>query len=839
MWSFVCASKETINFFIMAKILNSRKLKSAFIPEDKHFSIINSVINNSNNSVIFAVDKKYCYLFFNEKHKLEMNKLYCVDIKIGDKILDFINDNDEKLLLEKNFEKGFRGDSSVELKRKSGEEGYYELKFCPIFHTEIIEGLLVVKKDITSVSFSNSNNDLVGSMASSTEVTKRKKVQNDLDNSEELYRTVVSSANDGIILQESSGKILTWNETAAKIFNVKQTDIVGEYANDMNWDTYKEDGSFFDTKDHPSYVTFSTGKPCNNVIMGVKPKGMDNVYWIKINTNPLFSEGVSKPTSVIITFTDITEQKNTIDLLKKSEEKYRTLISEASDGIFITDSKGNLIDINQSGLRMLGYSLEELIGTNIDKIISKSSLEKTEIKYAELRSGISVLTSREIVKKDGTIFPVGINAKMLNDGRILAIIRDESERSRNEILAKCRLEVIDFESEHSLHEVLVKVIDLAEEITHSEIGFFHFVNEDQQNLSLQAWSTNTRLNMCNTVPEISHYELNKAGVWADCAREGKPLIYNDYLSLPNRQGLPEGHSKVIRQITVPIIRSGKIKAIIGVGNKINNYTNDDVKLLSKLSDYVWDIVEKKINKDLLIDSESNLKILNAEKDKFFSIIAHDLRSPFTGFIGLTNMMSENISDFTIDELSNISKNLNTSAKNLFQLLNNLLEWSSIHRGMMKYNPVEINLMSLFQKCLDDEKEIINNKEIKIITKIDNKILVFADMQMLETINRNLISNAVKFSNHNGVISIDVDYYDKDFLKVSVNDNGIGMNKELLSKLFKIQEVVNRKGTEGELSSGIGLLLCKEFVNKHNGLIWAESEDGKGSTFCYTIPILKS
>jgi signal transduction histidine kinase len=232
---------------------------------------------------------------------------------------------------------------------------------------------------------------------------------------------------------------------------------------------------------------------------------------------------------------------------------------------------------------------------------------------------------------------------------------------------------------------------------------------------------------------------------------------------------------------------------------------------------------------------AQLEINNIEKDKFFSIIAHDLLSPLSGFIGLTEMMAEDTIDFSIKELQNISKNMQISASNLFALLKNLLEWSRIQRGMIEINKVQLDLKSIVAEIQNIQAASAIKKQIELIDTIPFGTIIFADKHMISTIIRNLVSNALKFTKQGGKIEIGIIESSVEQTEIYIKDTGIGMNEYILNNLFKIDKKVSRSGTNNEPSTGLGLLLCKEFIEKHGGKIWAESEEGKGSTFYFSLP----
>jgi len=298
------------------------------------------------------------------------------------------------------------------------------------------------------------------------------------------------------------------------------------------------------------------------------------------------------------------------------------------------------------------------------------------------------------------------------------------------------------------------------------------------------------------------------------------------------------------------------QAIMDKGEKLLDYEEQVIN--KKTGELHWNLSSKVpvrdaggkviglagINRDITArkktEEEINLKnellvTFNAEKDKFFSIIAHDLKGPLSAFLDATQILTKEIQNMSLEEIKDITINMKDSASNIYGLLENLLEWSRLKRGMMNFNPEIINVKRITTECLKVLKESASKKEIKITSYLPDNIEIYADSHMLETVVRNLVSNAIKFTPKSGEISLTATATEGNTIEIKVSDNGIGMPGALIYKLFLLNEKTNRLGTEGELSSGLGLLLCKEFIDKHGGKIWVESEEGKGSTFSFTIP----
>ena len=229
-----------------------------------------------------------------------------------------------------------------------------------------------------------------------------------------------------------------------------------------------------------------------------------------------------------------------------------------------------------------------------------------------------------------------------------------------------------------------------------------------------------------------------------------------------------------------------------------------------------------------------LKNVNASKDKFFKIIAHDLRSPLSGFLKLTDLMANQSDNISISEYAEISSSLNKSADNLYKLMNNLLEWATIQQSGLKLNRGTLNLNSLVNQNISTVTDRLVQKEVSIVNSVDPNLEIYADEKMINTVFRNLLSNAIKFTKQDDSISIEAEENENEIL-ITIFDTGIGISEVELEKLFKIDEKVSRKGTDNEPSTGLGLVLCKEFVEIHGGKIWAESEEYKWSKFHFTIP----
>lgn len=236
----------------------------------------------------------------------------------------------------------------------------------------------------------------------------------------------------------------------------------------------------------------------------------------------------------------------------------------------------------------------------------------------------------------------------------------------------------------------------------------------------------------------------------------------------------------------------------------------------------------------LKQSEQELLTINSTKDKFFSIIAHDLKNPFNALLSFSEMLRENIKIFRKDEIKAYVEIIHKATNNLFRLLENLLQWSSAQTGEIEYNPEIFDLNKITGNIIQVLSIHADRKGIKITNEIQENLSAYGDRNLISTVIRNLISNAIKFTRENGLIRIN-GVVRKNEVEISVADNGIGINQMDIDKLFRLDCNVSTIGTSEERGSGLGLILCKEFVEKNGGKIWVESEPEKGSTFKFTLP----
>jgi len=609
-----------------------------------------------------------------------------------------------------------------------------------------------------------------------------------LRKSKNRYRELFDFAVEGILIGSPKGIITESNKSIQLMTGFQNEELVGRHISEVLFTNESIDTKpfRFDLLQQDQLVINERNILCK-----------DN----RIITVEMHSKMMPDHTYQAVLF-DITARKEAEKKLQFSENTYRGIINSLNDAIYILDKEGRFVDVNTAAEKMYGHEKEYFLHKDpgILSAPGMNDVNETGRLIQEAYKGKSVRFEFWGLRKDGSIFPKEVSlspGKWFGQDIVIAVGREMTERK----LVEESLRVSE-----EKYRLLVQ---------YSSDPIFSFNNDETYRFVNDAFA----IQFGRKAEEIigkTPFDIFPA----DDAEKRLRLV---------RQVFRTGNKG---EIEVKVVNTQK-------ENKYYLTMADPIK--DSQGKVLWvtciskDITERKKAEEVLMLRNEQLKATNAEKDKFFSIVAHDLRGPMNGFLGLTAIMAEDIESLSAFELKEIATTMRTSAINIYRLIENLLEWSKMQRGKINFEPQPLFLKSSLTKSIELMKDAANKKEIELRINIPEHIVVSSDIHMLETIIRNLVSNAIKFSFKGGVVEIAAEKTENDLVRIIVNDNGIGMNQELINKLFTLSENTSRRGTEGEPSTGLGLILCKEFVEKHGGKIWVKSTDGEGSSFAFTLP----
>jgi PAS domain S-box-containing protein len=485
--------------------------------------------------------------------------------------------------------------------------------------------------------------------------------------------------------------------------------------------------------------------------------------------------------------------------------RFRQALDKSGEAIFLTDFEGVFTYINEGFTKLYGYTSDELIGKVTPRIL-KSNLLNSEV-YEEFWKAISssIEVKGEILNrhKEGHLIQIEGSANSIHDENnnivgYLGIQHDISERKLAEKALK--------ESEHEFRNIFDNIGE--------GIGF---VNPGEEFVLVNPAA---RRIFGETEGKLVGKNLREF------------LTDDEFLSIQNQTKIRKKGQKSSYEIEIQRSNGEKRSLVITAVPQ----SDSDGNFIGTLGIF-RDITDRKEIEDALRASESKLLKLNADKDRFMAILAHDLKGPFNSLLGFSELLAENIRHYDIDKIESLVSFISKSAKSAFVLLENLLMWTQSQSGKIPFEPQKLKLNEVFTEVLEILQPTADSKNIVLSFQTTEKMSVFADREMLKTILRNLVSNAIKFTMPGGKVDIIAEKTPEHRI-ISVIDSGIGIPPAKLDKLFDALQIQSTKGTGNESGTGLGLLLCRDFVERHDGKIWAESRVGKGSIFKISLPKAK-
>ncbi len=553
---------------------------------------------------------------------------------------------------------------------------------------------------------------------------------------------------------------------------------------------------------------------------------------------------------------DITERKRTEQALQESEEKYRELFEANTDSITIfhigADGKpSNILEMNDSALQLVGYTREEmkkLTPNDFEVYHTKINIEKRikDIQTKGFTNFETIIRHKDGHEINAEIKAIAINYK--NQPALMNILRDITVRKKQEQAIAKRLcyeeNLARFSSTLLLDvpDVINKSLDYLRKATDgSRVYIFENFIDAQNKLSMkQTYEVCAK----GVTPQIHNPVLKHIIYDDDGFQRWRTVLADNKIINAIVSDLPEDERNILESqdiksiLAIPVFVYQKWFGFIGFDDTRNcrKWTKEDIELLRTSAEILGLFIENQKNKQTIEKRNIELIEANATKNKFFNIIAHDLKNPFASILGFSDLLLKKIDNYDKDRVKQFVKNINESGKSTFKLLENLLEWSRTQQDKIPFKPEKTNLYYLAYEASMQVGQNAKDKQIGIDLNVPDDITIEADSQMLNTIIRNLLSNAIKFTPENGEIKINGKHTNNGSIILEISDTGTGMDEQTKNALFKIDKTTSKAGTKGEKGTGFGLLLCKEFMDKHNGTIRVESEVGKGSQFIVALPL---
>ncbi len=676
------------------------------------------------------------------------------------------------------------------------------------------------------------------SMIRSSRLKIKAETEAEILREKQAFNLILENAGEGIFGIDLNGNHTFINPMAAKLLGYKVEELIGKHSHTL-WHHSRPSGEPYPGSDCHIYETLREGTTHSGEEYFWRKDGSG--FPVNYSTTPMLESG--KIVGAVVTFRDITENKRL--------ELEQRVIYEITQGVTATANLDELLKLIHDSLKQVLYAENIFMalynpGTELfefpyfvdkfDPTPEPVAMKKSCTAYV-FRSGKPLLLTQKLfdnlVKQNevelvGTNSPSWIGVPLQTPSMTIGVLvlqhyEEENIYSERDVKflesigSQIAVVIERKRSEEALQNkraLLRTIIDLIPDAIYVKDSYRRKTLANPKEVEFSG--KNSEEEVLGKTDEELFPDLKEHGFIAEdisVLESGKSII-----DIEGKLIDKNGNVHWLLGLKVPLRDAqGKIIGIVGLNH---------------------DITERKRAEEEITKSNQQLSRTIAEKDKFFSIIAHDLRSPFSGFLSLTEMMVEDSDSISKSELIDLSKSMRDSALTVYKLLENLLEWAQMQKGMISFSPGEILLSDLVSFSINTISQRATQKGITIINEIPDSQKVYADEKMINTVLRNFLSNAVKFTKKDGKIFVRSKPVENEMVQISVQDTGIGMDQKDVSRLFKIEEKVSSRGTDDEPSTGLGLLLCKEFVEKNGGKVWVESEKMVGSTFYFTVPATK-
>lgn len=526
--------------------------------------------------------------------------------------------------------------------------------------------------------------------------------------------------------------------------------------------------------------------------------------------------------------------------LRAARDNYFQLFEQSSVGLVALNAAFSIENINEFMTQLLGLPKNKLLNKQFTNFIDHDYqddffIAKRRLTFNNQKQNILL----KLKKESG--HEVWVNCQLVvlqKKESYLLTCTDISETKRNEELSAKRQSEVE-ELLHATHAILKsndftetahEVFQACKRSIGAKAGYVALLADDGEENELLFLDDGGL--PCAVDPSLP---MPVRGLRAEAYKTGKVVYDNDFMNSKWVQFMPDKHLELKNVLFAPLLIDNKAVGLLGLSNKTDGFTENDKQLAEAFAKYAAIALLNSRTIKNLEQRASELADLNAMKDKLFSIIGHDLRNPVSSIVSYTELMFSKHETLDDEKRHKFSKYIYESSQKVSNLLDNLLNWSRVRQGKMKIYAEDCNLHELINECFGILETAANLKNINLQAEVVDNIPLRADKYLLTTTLRNLLSNAVKFTRNNGIVGVKA-YRQNNQCVFEIWDTGIGMNQQQLDKLFMPDDKHSSVGTSGEPGTGLGLIICKEFVDKMGGKLQVQSAPGEGTSFFVYLPL---
>ncbi len=695
-----------------------------------------------------------------------------------------------------------------ELRRILDPQNIKSILFLPLHHEGNDIGFVGLDSVRARFDFGSAETELLKVLAeilvnimlrkSREEAVNRTRKQ--LEASEERYRRLYETMSQGVVYQDGNRAVTSANPAACRILGLSEKTLKGKSCADFNWQLIDEHGRPVPDEEHPVALALKTGKKTGPVIRGLVLAQSRPPVWLSVTAIPLFSPESAAPVKAYAIFEDITQEKTAREKADLSHKRLVTVLDSINAVIYVADMQTHEILFLNKAAR--------------DDMGDASGKKCWQMIQAGQKGPCPFCTNHKLVDQDGN--PTGV-------------YRWEFQNSRTGRWYDC-------------HDLAIKWVDgrvvrLESAIDITDRKEAERVLKEQHRL-LEGILDNIPDIMSVKSPDMSVVLYNQAG-YDFLDKQPEDIQGKKCFQVIDRD------SPCLQCATQEALKTRNKATVEKYLPELNRHLNcrakpilDEQGQVEYIVELIRDITDRKKNEERIRSMNQALEKSNAEKDKFFSIIAHDLKSPLSGILASSQVVVGDPGSLTRDELEYVVSEIHKSASVLMELLDDLLQWSRVSRGSIEYLPKVLDLAQVMESSLKPLKNMARKKGIDLQIHVPAGQEIRADRFMVSTIIRNLVSNAVKFTCQGGKVRIAAKQSNP-MVSIRVADTGVGMDRELADKLFSMDRGKSRIGTEGEKGTGLGLVICREFVERHGGEIMVDSRPGQGTVVEVTLPAADS